>query len=66
MRRGRNFSIAIPEYAEGERPGTTRVLEEHGNDYWLDLIHGHPCIHSGWTLDLRDERHGRRYEPTHR
>lgn len=38
------FSIAIPEYAEGERPGTTRVLEEHGNDYWLDLIHGTPAF----------------------
>ena len=38
------FSIAIPEYAEGERPGTTRVLEEHRNDYWLDLIHGTPAF----------------------
>ena len=31
------FSIAIPEYAPGEEPGTTRVLEEHSNDCWLDL-----------------------------
>lgn len=38
------FSIAIPEYAEGERPGGTRVLEEHGNAYWLDLIHGTPAF----------------------
>ena len=38
------FSIAIPEYAEGERPGSTRVLEEHGNAYWLDLIHGTPAF----------------------
>lgn len=38
------FSIAIPEYAEGERPGSTRVLEEHSNDYWLDLIHGTPAF----------------------
>lgn len=38
------FSIAIPEYAEGERPGSTRVLEEHSNAYWLDLIHGTPAF----------------------
>ena len=38
------FSIAIPEYAEGERPGSTRVLEKHGNAYWLDLIHGTPAF----------------------
>lgn len=38
------FSIAIPEYAEGERPGSTRVLEGHGNAYWLDLIHGTPAF----------------------
>lgn len=38
------FSIAIPEYAEAERPGSTRVLEEHGNAYWLDLIHGTPAF----------------------
>ncbi len=38
------FSIAIPEYAEGERPGSTRVLEEHSNDYWIDLIHGTPAF----------------------
>ena len=38
------FSIAIPEYAEGERPGSTRVLEEHSNDSWLDLIHGTPAF----------------------
>lgn len=38
------FSIAIPEYAEGERPGSTRVLEKHGNAYWLDLIHGTPSF----------------------
>lgn len=36
------FSIAIPEYAPGEEPGTTRVLEEHSNDCWLDLIAGTP------------------------
>lgn len=44
------FSIAIPEYAECERPGTTRVLEEHGNDYWLDLIHGTPAFTSDGRL----------------
>ena len=38
------FSIAIPEYAEGERPGSTRVLEKHSNAYWLDLIHGTPAF----------------------
>ena len=38
------FSIAIPEYAEGERPGRTRVLEKHSNAYWLDLIHGTPAF----------------------
>ena len=38
------FSIAIPEYAEGERLGSTRVLEEHSNAYWLDLIHGTPAF----------------------
>lgn len=38
------FSIAIPEYAEGERPGSTHVLEEHSNAYWLDLIHGTPAF----------------------
>ena len=38
------FSIAIPEYVEGERPGSTRVLEEHSNDYWIDLIHGTPAF----------------------
>ena len=38
------FSIAIPEYAEGERPGSTRVLEKHSNVYWLDLIHGTPAF----------------------
>lgn len=38
------FSIAIPEYAEGERPGSTRVLEEHSNAYWLDLIYGTPAF----------------------
>ena len=38
------FSIAIPEYAEGERPGSTRVLEKHSNAYWLDLIHGAPAF----------------------
>ena len=38
------FSIAIPEYTEGERPGSTRVLEEHSNAYWLDLIHGTPAF----------------------
>ena len=38
------FSIAIPEYAEGERPGSTRVLEKHNNAYWLDLIHGTPAF----------------------
>ena len=38
------FSIAIPEYAEGECPGSTRVLEKHGNAYWLDLIHGTPAF----------------------
>lgn len=38
------FSIAIPGYAEGERPGSTRVLEEHSNAYWLDLIHGTPAF----------------------
>ena len=38
------FSIAIPEYAEGERPGGTRVLEKHSNAYWLDLIHGTPAF----------------------
>ena len=38
------FSIAIPEYAEGERPGSTRVLEKHSNAYWLDLIHGTPTF----------------------
>lgn len=38
------FSIAIPEYAEGERPGSMRVLEEHSNAYWLDLIHGTPAF----------------------
>ena len=38
------FSIAIPEYAEGERPGSTRVLEAHSNAYWLDLIHGTPAF----------------------
>ena len=38
------FSIAIPEYAEGERPGRTRVLEKHSNTYWLDLIHGTPAF----------------------
>ena len=37
------FSIAIPEYAPGEEPGTTRVLEEHSNDCWLDLIAGTPA-----------------------
>lgn len=37
------FSIAIPEYAPGEEPGTTRVLEEHRNDDWLDLIAGTPA-----------------------
>ena len=37
------FSIAIPEYAPGEEPGTTRVLEEHHNDHWLDLIAGTPA-----------------------
>lgn len=37
------FSIAIPEYAPGEEPGTTRVLEEHHNDCWLDLIAGTPA-----------------------
>ena len=38
------FSIAIPEYVEGERPGSTRVLEKHSNAYWLDLIHGTPAF----------------------
>ena len=38
------FSIAIPEYTEGERPGSTRVLEKHSNAYWLDLIHGTPAF----------------------
>ena len=38
------FSIAIPEYAEGERPGSTRVLEKHSNAYWLDLIHSTPAF----------------------
>jgi len=38
------FSIAIPEYAEGERPGSTRVLDKHSNAYWLDLIHGTPAF----------------------
>ena len=38
------FSIAIPEYAEDERPGSTRVLEKHSNAYWLDLIHGTPAF----------------------
>ena len=38
------FSIAVPEYAPGEEPGTTRVLEEHHNDYWLDLIGGTPAF----------------------
>ena len=36
------FSIAIPEYAPDEEPGITRVLEEHRNDDWLDLIAGTP------------------------
>ncbi len=36
------FSIAIPEYPDGERPGTTRVLEEHANDCWIDLVPGTP------------------------
>ena len=36
------FSIAIPEYADGERPGTTRVLEEHTNGCWIDLVPGTP------------------------
>ena len=39
-----SFSIAIPGYAEGERPGSTRVLEKHSNAYWLDLIHGTPAF----------------------
>ena len=37
------FSFAIPEYAPGEEPGTTRVLEERHNDCWLDLVHGTPA-----------------------
>ena len=37
------FSFTVPEYAEGERPGTVRVLEEHHNGQWLDLIHGVPA-----------------------
>lgn len=60
------FSIAIPEYAEGERPGSTRVLEEHSNAYWLDLIHGTPAFTPNGRLILRDERHGCRHEPPHR
>lgn len=37
------FSIAIPEYPDGERPGTTHVLEEHSNDCWIDLVPGTPA-----------------------
>ena len=41
--RSKTFSFAIPEYAPGEEPGTTRVLEERHNDCWLDLVHGTPA-----------------------
>ena len=53
------------EAAIGE-PVATRVLEEHENPQWLDLIHGTPGVHAGRPSDLRGQRHGARHESAQR
>lgn len=42
-RQTRDQVLEVAVAADGAALGTTRVLEEHANDQWIDLIHGTPA-----------------------
>ena len=42
-RQTRDQVLEVAVTADGAALGTTRVLEEHANDQWIDLIHGTPA-----------------------
>ena len=42
-RQTRDQVLEVAVAADGAALGATRVLEEHANDHWIDLIHGTPA-----------------------
>ena len=42
-RQSRDQVLEVAVAADGAALGATRVLEEHANDQWIDLIHGTPA-----------------------
>ena len=42
-RQTRDQELEVAVAADGAALGATRVLEEHANDQWIDLIHGTPA-----------------------
>ena len=42
-RQTRDQVLEVAVEADGAALGATRVLEEHANEQWIDLVHGTPA-----------------------
>ena len=63
-RQTRDQVLEVAVAADGAALGATRVLEEHANEQWIDLVHGTPRLHAGWSSGVLAQRYGHGHQPS--